>query len=356
MNLLRPAMYAAAGVCAGITALTLVNLRHLRRPDSTDTQASISVLMPARDEAQRIGPALAALRDLRGVEQILVLDDNSTDDTAALVRQAGLEVLPSAQEPPAGWHGKPWACQRLAQAATGEVLVFIDADVVLAPDAALRAAAMLDEVDLVCPYPRQVVTGPLQRLVQPLLQWSWLSFLPLRLAERSADPLLSAGNGQFLAVRAEAYRAVGGHEAVRDEVLEDIALVRALKSAGFTTAMADGTHIATCHMYADDRAMIDGYTKSLHDGFPPAVIALLNALYVVPAVVAITTSDARTRAAALSAYGMAVLGRVLVARRTCQPVADCLAHPASILTLTGIYARSVRAQRRGEITWRGRRL
>lgn len=346
-------MYAVAGMCAATTALSWVNLRHLRRPTATTTDARISVLLPARDEAHRIGPTLASLQAQQGVAEVIVLDDNSSDATADLAADAGLTVIRGTQEPPAGWLGKPWACARLAAAAAGDVLLFVDADVVLQPDAAVRAAALLTDVDLVCPYPRQVVSGPLQRLVQPLLQWSWLTFLPLRLAETNPNPLLSAGNGQFLVVRRAAYEAAGGHEAVRAEVLEDVALVRQVKAAGFRTAMADGTHIATCHMYADDAEMIAGYTKSLHDAFGPPIVALLAALYVAP-VAGLLRRD--TRAPALLAYGAAVAGRLLVARRTQQRLIDTAAHPASITALVALYVRSVRARRRGTITWRGRRL
>ncbi len=340
-----------AGMCAGATAMSAVNLRHLRTPDRGTTEARISVLLPARDEAHRIGPTLASLTALDGVAEILVLDDNSSDGTADLVEQAGLTVIRGVQEPPPGWLGKPWACARLAAAASGDVLVFVDADVVLAPDAAARAAALLADIDLVCPYPRQIVSGPLQGLVQPLLQWSWMTFLPLRLAESSAHPMLSAGNGQFLAVRRHAYEAAGGHEAVRAEVLEDLALVRALKAAGFTAAMADGTHIATCHMYADDAQMVAGYTKSLHDAFGPAIVALLNVMYVLPLA---GLAHRRTRGPALLAYGAAVAGRLLVARRTEQSLLGTFAHPGSVVALTYLHWRSVRARRRGMLSWSGR--
>ena len=350
---MRRLMFGVAAMCAGATALSWVNLRYLRRPDSTATDARISVLLPARDEADRIGPTLRSLADQRGVAEVLVLDDNSCDGTGDMVRAAGLTLIEGRDEPPAGWLGKPWACHRLAQAATGDVLVFVDADVELVPDAAVRAAALLTDVDLVCPYPHQIVHGPLQRLVQPLLQWSWLTFLPLRVAERSRRPLLAAGNGQFLAVRRQAYDACGGHEAVRAEVLEDLALARAVKAAGYVAAMADGTRIATCHMYGTDAEMVQGYTKSLHDAFGAPIVVLLNLMYVVP-VLGLLRRD--TRAPSLAAYTAAVLGRVLVARRTEQHLIDALAHPGSIVALTGLYVRSVRARRAGTLTWRGRSL
>lgn len=355
---MNPARWLVAGCAAGAaaaTALSLLNLRHLRRPLST-AEAAISVLVPARDEAERIGPTLDSLQRLEGVDEIIVLDDNSHDATAAMVEAAGLHVIRGTEEPPPGWLGKPWACQRLAESARGEVLVFVDADVVLRPDAAIRAAGLLTDLDLVCPYPHQVISSFLQTLVQPLLQWSWLSFLPLRLAERSAHPLLAAGNGQVLAVHRDAYFAAGGHASVRDQVLEDIALVRQFKRAGLRVAMADGTDLADCRMYADDRELVAGYTKSLHDAFGPGTIATLTALYLVPPMAALVAPDRRTRALGVIGYAVAVAGRLAVARRTRQPLVACAAHPLSIGTLLWLYARSVRAHRRGGITWRGRSL
>ncbi len=340
---------------AAATALSLVNLRHLRRPSSS-ADAAISVLVPARDEAERIAPTLASLQGLEGVTEVIVLDDNSQDATAAMVESAGLRVIRGTDEPPPGWLGKPWACQRLADAATGDVLVFVDADVVLRSDAAVRTAGLLTDLDLVCPYPHQMVSGVLQNLVQPLLQWSWLSFLPLRLAENTLHPMLSAGNGQVLAVRRDAYFAAGGHAAVRDQVLEDLALVRQFKRTGHRAGMADGTQLARCRMYVDDGDLIAGYTKSLHDAFGPGTVGTLAAFYLLPPAAALFARDRRTRAMGVTGYLVAVAGRLAVAERTHQSLAACAAHPASIAALLWLYARSVRAHRRGTITWRGRSL
>lgn len=346
----------AAAACTAATLHTLWNLRILRRPDRIGAPGRISVLVPARDEQHRIGPTLDSLRSLTGVHETLVLDDNSRDRTADMVRAAGLPLLQSHDEPPPGWLGKPWACHRLAQAATGDVLVFVDADVTLTPDAAVRAAALLEDVELVCPYPRQITTGVLQRLVQPLLQWSWLTFLPLGLAERSAHPALVAGNGQFLAVRAAAYHEAGGHAAVRGEVLEDLALARRFKASGFRAAMADGTTIASCHMYARDRDLVDGYTKSLHDAFGPGTLLVLGGMYLAPLAGLLVSRDRPTRALCLTAYCAAVAGRLAVAGRTGQSQADSITHPLSVAALSGLYVRSVVAHRRGRIQWRGRAL
>jgi len=339
---------------AALTAHTAVNARLLRRPGPAG-RLPVSVLLPVRDEALRLGPCLEAL--LRNdFSELLILDDGSTDGTVELVhRLAGndprVRVLTGATLPP-GWLGKPHACHQLADAADprSSALVFVDADVVLAPGAVAATVGMLADLDLVSPYPRQDAPGATW-LVQPLLQWSWLTFLPLRLAERSPRPSLSAANGQLLAVRRAVYDRAGGHAAVRAEVVEDVALLRAVKRAGGRGVVVDGTDLATTRMYAGWDELVEGYTKSAWT-VPLPALGLLGVLYVVPAVAALRGS--RTGAAA---YAAGVAGRVVSARRTGARVwPDSLAHPVSVTLLGWLSARSRLARRRGRLTWKGRQL
>jgi hypothetical protein len=364
----NPLFWCAAGAAAGAVHAA-VNARLLRRPPAVpgSVQRRVSVLLPVRDEARRVTPCLEALLAQVGVPglEILVLDDRSSDGTADVVRAvAGQDPrvrLIAGTEPPPGWLGKPHACRQLAEHAdpAADVLVFVDADVVLAPHAVAASIAMLDRsgLDLVSPYPRQVTATRGERLVQPLLQWSWLTFLPLRLAERSPRPSLSAANGQLLVVRRAAYDRAGGHAAVRDAVIEDVELLRAVKRSGGTGGVVDGTRLATCRMYGGWGELRDGYGKSLWAAFgspagAAATMALLGALYVAPAVAAVRGSRL-----GLAGYAAGVAGRAISARATGGRVwPDALAHPASVAAFGWLTARSWWLRHRGELRWKGRRV
>ena len=348
------------------------NLRRLRvpPPDPPPVAERVAVLLPVRDEAHRVEPCVRSVLAQEGVRDltVLVLDDGSQDGTADVVRRAAagddrLRLLTGA-ELPDGWWGKPWACQQLADAASApdvdaDVLVFVDADVVLEPHAVAASVALLRwaGLDLVSPYPRQLAQSAAERLVQPLLQWSWLTTLPLRVAERSPRESLAAANGQLVVVDAAAYRRAGGHRAVRGEMLEDIGLVRAVKRTGGRGTVADGTDLASCRMYDGWADLRDGYAKSLWSAFgstpgAAAVTAGLLATYVLPPLAALRGS--RT---GLLGYVAAVLGRVLVGRRVRSRVwPDALAHPVSVATFGWLVATSVRAHSRGQVSVRGRSL
>jgi hypothetical protein len=368
------AVVLGTALAAAGTAHTAWNLRELRTPPASPLPCDepVSVLLPARDEAARIAPCVASLLSQQGVPdlEVLVLDDGSSDGTADVVRSAAhgdprLRVVDGGHAPlPAGWLGKPWACARLAEQARGRVLVFVDADVVLAPQAVAATVALLRSsgLDLVCPYPRQLAETPAERLVQPLLQWSWLTTLPLAIAETSSRPSMAAANGQLLAVDAAAYARAGGHGAVRGEVLDDVALLRAVMRSGGHGGVADGTNVATCRMYDSPEALVEGYTKSLWSAFGsrPAAAAVMGGLllaYALPPAAAVLARTPRTRAVGAAGYAAGVLGRLLVARRTGQRAwPDALVHPASVAALAALTAESWRRHDRAALRWKGRTL
>jgi hypothetical protein len=347
-----------AGAAALLTAHAAVNAALLRVPRATTSEARVSVLLPVRDEADRVEACLRSLLAQEGVDlELVVLDDGSTDGTVEVVLRVAdgdprVRLLTGRPLTP-GWLGKPHACQQLADAAaaTSDVLVFVDADVVLAPHAVAATAELLlsTGLDLLSPYPRQEAPGA-TLLVQPLLQWSWLTFLPLRLAERSPLPSLSAANGQLLAVRRTAYERAGGHAAVKAAVVEDVELLRAVKRTGGTGGVCDGTRLATTRMYGSWDELVHGYTKSLWT-LPAPTVALMALLYVVPAVAA-----ARGSRAGVAGYAAGVAGRVVAARRTGGPVLAAPLHPLSVAAFCLLAGRSRLHRRHGTLSWKGRSL
>jgi GT2 family glycosyltransferase len=391
----RWATRAGAALAVAGTVHSLWNLHVLRTlpDDPPEVTENVAALLPVRNEAHRLEPCLRSVLGQTGVPglQVFVLDDQSTDGTRDVVHRVvgddpRVRLLTGAPLP-RGWWGKPWACHQLAEQACANdggpdrtesnrpsepswgrdrgdsgmpaVLVFVDADVVLSEDALAATVAALrgSGLDLLCPYPRQVAVSLAERLVQPLLEWSWLTTLPLRRAETSPRPSLSAANGQLLAVDTSAYRRAGGHATVRAEMLEDIALLRAVKRSGGQGTVADGTHVATCRMYDGWPALRDGYAKSLWSAFgsptgAAAVVGLLCLAYVVPPVAALRGSRA-----GLVGYLAAVTGRVVVGRRVgARGWPDSLAHPLSVLTFGGLTALSLLRHRRGTLHVSGRPL
>ncbi|SIN10240.1 glycosyltransferase [Micromonospora cremea] len=369
-------LFALLLVVAALTGHTWVNAsRWLRRPTDRPDEVGepVAVLLPLRDEAARVAPCLRALLAQRGVPglRVVVLDDGSTDGTADVVRAVAGDdprvTLLTGVAPPPGWLGKPHACWQLATRAdpAATALVFVDADVVLAPHAVAAAVTELRaaRAALLSPYPRIVVATAADRLVQPLLQWLWLTFLPLRAMERSPRPSLAAAGGQFLVLDRAGYTAAGGHAAVADKILEDVELARVVKRAGGRIALADGSRLATCRMYDDWPQLRDGYSKSLwasfgHPGAAATVVASLLLLYTAPplvTVVALAAGAPGVAAAGLAGYLLGVAGRVLTARATGgRWWPDALAHPVSVVVLGWLTLRSYHLRKQRRLTWRGR--
>ena len=259
----------------------LLNLRVFRFPNVSPLPASaplLSILVPARNEEKRLGPCLDSLlgSHYHPIE-ILVLDDHSSDGTAGLVRQRCLTDprlrLISGQTLPNGWTGKAWACHQLAKEAKGDFLVFVDADTRFADTTLARVVslAMKKNADLISLWPYLESKSWSERLVIPFVHLFILLYLPHWMGGRSTS--LGAANGQFLLFRRESYKKIGGHAAVSGHLVEDIALGRKLRAAGFCVLNRDGTNpghpiaLVRCRMYDNFRDLWDGFTKNLYPAF-----------------------------------------------------------------------------------------
>jgi len=351
-----------------LSVLALVNLRTMLRPTRSElpiVSATVEVLIPARNESENIQACVSSALNQNGVSnlRVTVLDDASTDDTPAQLAQMKdnrLQVISGAAQVPAGWLGKPWACERLAQQSAAEYLVFIDADVRLAPNAIAASIEILQrsKMAFISPYPKQETTSLLTRLVQPLLQWSWLNTVPLKLAQKTTRKSLAVANGQFIVCRRADYLKAGGHESVRDQVLDDLMLLRSFYAHGLTGTVADGTNLATCQMYENDRDLVAGYTKSLWQAFNGAIGSLLTNIFLLTVytspLVGLLTAD---WSIALLALIGASYGRFIVAVRTGQhKFPEVFTHSIAIAVFAGLNVLSWVRHLRGTNTWKGRAL
>jgi GT2 family glycosyltransferase len=228
----------------------------------------VSVLIPARNEERSIGRCVAgALAQRYPRLEVLVLDDGSTDGTAAaLAAFAGdgrLRVLRGGPLPP-GWVGKCNACQQLGAAAAGAWLLFLDADTAAEPD---LVAALLDHaerrgLDLLSLFPFQELGTFWERAVLPPFLGLVAAIFPYWRMERpAARPGDVMAFGQCVLVRREAYRAIGGHGAVRGEVLEDVRLAQALRAAGCRVGIAEGPGLLRARMYHSGAEVVAGLAK-----------------------------------------------------------------------------------------------
>lgn len=233
----------------------------------------ISVLIPARDEAARIGGCLDGLasQQYRHFETIVV-DDHSSDGTAALVRSYServphLAILPGA-ELPEGWAGKCWACQQATGRARGEWLLFLDADVLPEPAllATLAAHIRSAKVDLLSLLPLIQLGSFAERAVLPAFFQLLAQIYPFKLVNNPASPLAFA-IGQCILVRRSVYEAVGGHAAVRASILEDMELARRVKQAGYRLEALAAPKLIAVRMYTGWQTLRDGLGKNAATGY-----------------------------------------------------------------------------------------
>jgi glycosyltransferase involved in cell wall biosynthesis len=307
--------------------LTFINAQSIRIPrNGRDLSASVAVLLPVRNEAKNIVDLVASLKAQTGISDLefYFLDDNSEDETLELLKReiAGDEKfsVSSGQPLPEGWLGKPWALEQLRSKANADYIVNIDADVRLVPRAICAAINLLidQKLDFVSPYPKQIAKSFGERMIQPLLQWSWLSTVPLRIAQKSGRASLAVANGQFFAVRESSLAAVAGYSASKSAVLDDMELARTLLRNGFKGCVADGSQISTCHMYNSWAEVKAGFTAGFY------------------------------------ALEFVIISRIIAARVSGGRFLDAFLHPISTLMLIYLIIYSWSA--RGKVQWKGRTL
>lgn len=363
-------------------AANLAVLVRLRSGPVPEQAPLVSVLVPARNEARRIGPCLQSLfaQDYPHFECI-VLDDQSDDDTFKVVQQLGFSADPAAQfrlvsgRPlPSNWIGKPWACHQLSQVARGEFLLFTDADTVHHPGTISAAInlALRERSDLLTAWTHQITRTFAEKLMIPFLFVAAAACLPhwlLSLAQRharwarwlGANLLRSLGtaNGQFICIRRAAYQRIGGHAAVANHLVEDVALARAIAAAtgeGLRLTSCDGTALVRCRMYHSFPDLWEGFTKNLWPLFENDFVAftILVLSQIVVFALAFFAIPWVTGWEPWLLIGLILLLRVLITFRYRTSWISVLFHPFGYLLALAIALNSLRRSFGKGVTWKGR--
>lgn len=382
---LLPGLIALAACALALlpTTLALLNLPFYRRlplPSQPQPQpqpqhpsrSRLSVLIPARNEEHAIGPAIdSILAHPDPTLEVLVLDDHSSDRTAerveAIRAQDPRVRLISGRDLPAGWCGKQHACWQLASAAKGDILVFVDADVRLSPDALTRLALHLEhhpELHLVSGVPRQITGTFLEKLLIPLIHLVLLGYLPMLAARLTRWPAFAAGCGQLFAARRAAYFTVDGHRSIRASLHDGVQLPRAFRRNGHQTGLFDATDIAACRMYPSAAEVWKGLGKNATEGLaqPAAILpwtVLLLGAHVLPwfllASALVTPLHPFTLTTATTAAALTLTLRLLLAWRFQQSILGALLNPLGVAALVWIQWAALARRWRGQpMEWRGR--
>ncbi|GAB4503957.1 MAG: hydroxychlorobactene glucosyltransferase CruC [Anaerolineales bacterium] len=334
----------------------------------------VSILVPARNEADNIEACLRSLLEQDYPDfEVLVLDDHSTDGTRSILLRLArtfdrLRVL-AGQPLPEGWLGKHWACHQLAQAASGELLLFTDADT-RHVSRMLRdsvSALLAEDADLVTAFPREDVFTWGEKLIIPVIGFGIFSFLPIFLAQRLRRAALSVTIGQFMLFRRSAFEAVGGYASVRDHIVDDVMLGRRIIQHGLVWRLMDGTQHVSCRMYRGFWDAVDGFTKNIFAFFDyrlslfvivwlwMATVFLLPPLVVLSYRFHVPPASYPYTLAALATIESLLLWGIAYLRFRFPPVLVFL-YPVSFLLFLLIAFRSLVYTLLGQSSWKGRAL
>jgi len=246
-------------------------------PDSEVEIPSVSVLIPARDEANGIEVCVRSVLQSANCElEVIVLDDGSTDETAAIVRKIMADDsrvrLMDGGTLPNDWNGKQYACHRMADEARHDRMLFLDADVRLQPNAIEELCRRKNDglfdrpIALLSAFPRQETGTLLEKMLIPMMHWILLGYLPFSRMRASTSPAYAAGCGQLFLTDRENYQRAGTHQAIASSRHDGLKLPRAYREQGLLTDCVDASQLASCRMYTSAGQVTRGLLKNAHEG------------------------------------------------------------------------------------------
>lgn len=331
----------------------------------------LSILIPARNEADNIGHLLESLIPQQDyIKEILVLDDQSTDGTSSVVRKYQHKLsnlkLYQGKDLPSGWTGKNYACQQLGEYAEGEWLLFLDADVTLEKNGlALLQPCLDNNYRMISAFPRQRVHTFLERMLVPFMIFLVICHLPIRQVMKTQDPKFAAAHGAFICIHKESYQNAGGHAAIKSAIVDDMELMRLMKRSQFPVALLRGEKFASMRMYETNRSVWLGFRKNIFTGtgsniYLTLFICLLYALmYVLPTVclvLGLILGDKQILLAAVIAYLIGVMIKIFIDLQAKINWYTSFLYPlaCSCFILLALDAIRIHMQREG-YEWKGRR-
>jgi chlorobactene glucosyltransferase len=338
-----------------------------------DKNPLVSVLIPARDEEKNIGRCLRSLvkQDYRNLE-ILVLDDNSSDNTGIIVNEWANKDsrvrLITGKPLIRGWKGKSYACHQLSRQAKGKYLVFTDADTLHFPDSVSSALAALCEskLDALSVFPRQIMVTIHERMVVIFINLAVLALMPISLIRKVKSSKLCIANGQFILFKRETYDSIGGHRNIRKDIVEDVAISKEVKKYGFRFKIFDGRKSIHCRMYDGLGEATRGFSKFIFAAMNysitklAAVITMVMLLFLAPVIflpfaLYLENWPLLVNVNLIAQVSIIFIIRVVMTFRFKSRILDIILHPLSMLYIAGLAMNSVYQARFGKgIYWKDR--
>jgi glycosyltransferase involved in cell wall biosynthesis len=342
-------------------SISIFNFITIRKPENSDqVTESVTVIVPMRNEAENVTECISALASQSGVANLkfILVNDSSNDNTLALAEQAvagdSRFTIIDSPELRTGWLGKVSALQSGYETADSDFIITIDADVRLKPNAVTRAVNQVKDLnlDFVSPYPQQIAITFAEKLIQPLLHWSWMSTVVLRLAEKYPVRSTAIANGQFFVVRKEALDIIGGFASVSNKILDDIEIARSLISSGFKGIVTEGSALAKTRMYSSFDELRSGYGKSLWKAFGGRIGSLFAIFFLFTVGIYPFVLFLNGYLIGFILFLLSVLTRELSALRSRSNPIYAFLHPLSSALL--IYLIIYSWSQRGKVQWKGR--
>ncbi|MEM8896717.1 MAG: glycosyltransferase family 2 protein [Bacteroidota bacterium] len=363
MFILGMVLLGFLGLRWGITMLNVLGRPFLTHQTSS-SDATVSILVPVRNEANNLPTLFKQLSSLNAHQmEIIFLNDHSEDESEELLKgfsSAHTHVRYVNGSPlPEGWLGKHWACHQLAKEANGSYLLFLDADIAfLHPSLISSSKACMEkyQLKLLSLFPDQIMESRGEQWTVPIMHYLLLSLLPLWWILRLPFPSMAAANGQFMFFEADAYRRFLWHERVKDNVVEDIAIMQQLKEEKLKGLTLLGNGLIKCRMYKSLGEGIEGFSKNILAGFGNSPIGLGIYLFLIMLGWVLVIPFLPLSLLLLSLFLMLSI-RAGISYLAKQPLwVNLVYHPIQMGLLVYISLLSIYKKSTKQVVWKGRNI